>query len=352
MLKRSKSGVKSSQFFSQKSHFASGYFLFVAVAGFYLILAANNVLGIAVAKSKPAKIQSIKGVYEPSGVVQLDDGRLLVVDDESVNPFVVLKTNLDDLTFEASYLQRKVFFKDAIGRISDLEGVTKDSTGHIYAITSQSRNNNGKRKPEREKLIRFGIEGDRLVEPKVRTDFRDELIYAFPILSDAANERKVKKKQGLNIEGLSLSPDNRLLWVGLRAPLVNNRAILIGLTNPQDAVESGEPFHFAPNPILLDLDGGGIRDITYDSQLLAYLILSHNEDTDDEFKLWQWSGHANDVPQRLLLSKLSKLKRTEGITPLTLQGKNMLLMLNDDGNKQKRKMASYHLIEYNQLSSF
>ncbi len=302
-------------------------------------------------ESFTADFQKIHGLFEPSGVVQLDDGRVLAVEDEPTNPFVFLTPNSDAQSFSLSYLRSNVLFHPAMAHISDLEGVTKDPNGRVYAITSQSRKGNGNRDPEREKIIQFSIKEDRLLTSHVRTDFRKKLIKAFPALKDAAKERNVKGEGGLNIEGLTFSPDGNALWVGLRAPLSDDMAILVAVLNPRNSLEAREAFRFSKSFVLLDLEGGGIRDIAYDPILSGYLILSQRENTKNEkaFKLWLWNGNPKTAPRRVRIRDIKKLESTEGITPVRLNGKDQLLLLNDDGNRNKAKPASYLLLDYTQL---
>lgn len=56
---------------------------------------------------------------------------------------------------------------DAFTKLDDLEGIATDRAGFIYAVTSHSRDDDGDEKTSRDKLVRFRIEGDRAVAPKV-----------------------------------------------------------------------------------------------------------------------------------------------------------------------------------------
>jgi hypothetical protein len=94
------------------------------------------------------------------------------------------------------------------------------------------------------------------------------------------------KEKGLNIEGLCTSADGNSMFIGFRNPRpeVNDvkYALLIELYNPEEVVLSGVPAEFGL-PLLLDLDGLGIRSIEYSPTLGQYLIIAgSHKSTDDE----------------------------------------------------------------------
>lgn len=305
----------------------------------------------ASAESRLSESTLIERLFEPSGVVQLDDGRILAVEDEPTSPFVILTPASNGESFDVSKLRLNTLLDPAVGAVNDLEGVTKDLNGDIYAITSQSRKSNGKRDRGREKIIKFSIAGDQIQEVNVRYDFRKRLVKAFPALKEASKKRNVKDENGLNIEGLTFSPDGKVLWVGLRAPVFDGKSILVAILNPRRALETGARFQFSEKLVLLDLNGGGVRDITYDPKLSGYLILSQRENTKKTkgFKLWLWNGSSQSSPSRVRIAGVKKLKKTEGIAPVRLHEKDQLLLLNDDGSRAANTPASYHLIDYLQL---
>ncbi len=298
--------------------------------------------------SRKLGFQPVDGLYEPSGVVQLEDGRLLTVEDEPSRPFAVLTPENDGASFAVQSIRPRSFLDTVVGRIGDLEGVSTSADGFVYAITSHSRKSNGKRDQEREKLLRFKVDGERLYESSVRGDLRNSLTRAYPVLKEAAKERDVKNDRGLNIEGLSFGPQGRYLWIGLRAPLLKKKAVLVGLLNPHKALGDAEKFRFGDRPILLDLNGGGIRDIAYDPHLKGYLILSQREGTSKEksFKLWFWNGKTTVAPQRVRVDGIKNLERAEGVTPVSIAGDDGILILSDDGDRAKNRSASYLLFDY------
>lgn len=301
------------------------------------------------------EFQNIDGLYEPSGIVQLPDGRLLVIEDEPSRAFSLLSPREQENILDVELLRSRspiaALLGGATGKLSDLEGLVTGPQDVIYAITSHSRQGNGKRDHDREKLVRLTIEGDRIGQIDVRTDLRQQLIDAFPTLEDAARERDVKDDAGLNIEGLTFNRRRDSLWIGFRGPLVDDRAILIALQNPQRIFDTDEDFQFGAELQLLDLDGGGIRDVVFDPILDGYLIASQREGTKKEkaFKLWFWDGSFESEPRRVRIDGVKDIQRTEGIASISLAGRNLLMLVSDEGNAGKDKGAEVLLVEYDDL---
>ena len=114
--------------------------------------------------SNPAPtFQSLTGLYEPSAIQQLPDGRFLVVEDEKDHSFSLLTLKPGGDVSSKSLGPGWFHGGDPIWKLDDLEGLTLDSTGQLYAITSHSRNDDGEAQKGREKLARFRIEKDRVV---------------------------------------------------------------------------------------------------------------------------------------------------------------------------------------------
>ena len=121
-----------------------------------------------------SSILKFNQIYEPSGVQQLADGRLLVIEDEPEHPLHILKPTINGKLVEnksLNILLRVAFSK----KLDDLEAITMGPDGYIYATTSHKRNKKGKRKPEREQLIRFKIEGNKVIDTGIVTNLVDAI---------------------------------------------------------------------------------------------------------------------------------------------------------------------------------
>jgi len=98
------------------------------------------------------------------------------------------------------------------------------------------------------------------------------------------------KIDGLNIEGLCTSADGNSIFIAFRNPRpdVNDvsNALIIQINNPEEVVLSGQAADFDP-PMLLDLDGLGIRSMEYSPTLGKYLIVagSHKAGSDEPLQI-------------------------------------------------------------------
>ena len=308
-------------------------------------------VGVVRSEFEGAGFRSAAGIYEPSGVAQLDDGMIVVIEDEPARPFSLLSLDGEAAGLRAQPLRPKSLLSAAIYDFADLEGIASGENGFAYAVTSHSRKNNGKRATEREQLVRFKVENSRLTGMTVVAGLRTALIQQFPDLERAAKERKVKQEAGLNIEGLTFGPRRKTLWLGFRGPLVGDDAILVAIANPSRIFEQGEAIRFGQEPVLLDLDGGGIRGLAYAPHLAGYLILSQRESGKKEkaFKLWLWSGAPDEPARRVRIDGATDLRRAEAVEPIRLNGEEKILLLSDDGHFERRRPARYLLVDYSAL---
>ena len=298
------------------------------------------------------KFSKFELIYEPSGVQQLPDGRFVVVEDEAVHPLDVFSLQPDGRVFEQPVYRSTLLSWSSPNRVlntlEDLEAVAVDERGRIYAITSHSRKENGKRDDKREQLVRFGLEGEQVIDFKVLRGLRKKISRQHGSLKDATKVRDVKDGDGFNIEGLSFDAAKQNLLVGLRSPLAGSDAIIIVLENPRAVFEQDEKPRISDQLITLNLDGGGIRGICYDPHLGGFLIISRK--LNKSFKLWLWSGDADKRPKRIKIPDIKNLRQAEGVTPVVLNGRpEGILIVSDDGMGLKRKPGHYLFLRYDQL---
>lgn len=295
-------------------------------------------------------IAEFNDVYEPSAVQQLADGRVLVVEDEAKRAMSLLTLGEDGRLVENAQNDLKV--TRAFGRkLSDLEGLSTDDAGNIYTITSHSKNNDGERKPDREQLLRFQINGNSVGNIASYTTLRDDLAVADEVrmaIRDATGEEV--NFDDLNIEGLSFYREAGHMLIGLREPMVAGKSIVISITNPREVLEDDVKPKFGA-PILLDLNGGGVRALSYDPVLNTFLIVNEIEGYEGNrySQLWSWSGDAGDAPEPMALPDIINLKNVESIDSIIVDGVPRLLLMSDEGDEKKNRPARYMMLEYSQL---
>ena len=300
------------------------------------------------------KFRKFEQIYEPSGVLQLPDGRFVVIEDEAVHPMGVFSLLPDGQVAEKVLFRSSLFSWSSSNRVlsslEDLEALAMDEQDRIYAITSDSRKANGKRADTREQLVRFGLEGEQIVDFQVLRGLRKKISRQHESLKDATKVRDVKDGGGFNIEGLSFDADKQKLLIGLRSPLADSNAIIVVLENPAAVFDRDEKPRISDQLIELDLAGGGIRAISYDPHLGGFLIISRK--LNKSFKLWLWSGDADESPKRLRIPGLKNLRQAEGVTPVLMDGRpEGILIVSDDGVGVKRKPGHYIFLRYEALVS-
>lgn len=280
----------------------------------------------------------LPGIHEPSAIQQLPDGRFLVVEDEKEHPLSLVTIRADGTT------QVVPLAIDA--QLDDLEGIAVDAAGHVYAVTSHSRSGKGAEKKARERLVRFRIEGGRLVAPVVVAGLKAALVAAHPVLAAAAALRDVKADGGLNIEALEVAPDRQGLLLGFRSPLQAGRALLARLENPDAVFDAGAAPRIAPQLETLDLGGHGLRGMSHVPALGGYLLISGpvaKEQT--QFRLWFWSGRTADAPRRAAVPGLPGFEHAEGVAPALIDGQQKIVIVSDDGDRAAGRPARFLLLD-------
>lgn len=297
-----------------------------------------------------ASFRPLPGLYEPSAIQQLPDGRFIVLEDEKQHPFSLIDIRLDG-SIERVALEPGFFeADDAFWKLDDLEGVALDQTGFIYAVTSHSRTNEGEEKKSRSKLVRFRVEGERAVDSTVVRDLKPALQAAHPVFAAAATVRDVKSDGGLNIEALEVDPDGRRLWLGFRSPLLDGRAILAGIENFAEMFEQGASPRIAGNLITLDLAGHGLRGMAWAPTLKGYLLVAGPvSKAATPFSLWFWSGGANEPARRVDAPGVPDFAHAEGVCPAVLEGRSHIVVVSDDGDRTAGRCAGYLILDPEQL---
>jgi hypothetical protein len=293
---------------------------------------------------------ALSGIYEPSAIQQLPDGRFLVVEDEKQHPFSLVTIRSDGRASSIPLSQGPLEAGHAFRKLDDLEALALDRSGYVYAMTSHSRDGDGDEKKSRDKLARFRIDGDRVVAPMVVSGLKPALAAAHPVLAAAAEILDVKSGGGLNIEALEISPDQQRLLIGFRSPLLDNRAIIASVENPSAIFEAGASPRISPTLETLDLGGNGIRGMSYVTALGGYLVVSGPVAREQvHFQLWFWSGRRGEPARRVTVPGLPGFEHAEGVSPALIDGRQRIIIVSDDGSREDGRFARFLLLDPGQL---
>ena len=280
------------------------------------------------------------GISNPSGAVALNNNVFVVADDED-NLLRIYDRNTSEKPLQT--IKLSTVFKGDIADGEDLE-IDLESAAEIegtyFWIGSHSSSRTGEYREPRHRLLaitikpgandKFSISPAGQIYTTLIADLQDDPrfnTYHF----GKAKKTQAKALGGLSIEGLASTPDNGLL-IGFRNPLSGGdvekgrleggKALMVKLKNPFEVIH-GLKAKFA-DPIELDLEGFGIREITRRKNH-KYLIVAgpyhENIATEDhkkeEGQLYKWSSKSR---------KLNRLKRFE------LEGFNIEAALFYPGN--------------------
>ena len=310
-----------------------------------LIPPANNA-----AELRSLGINMFSGVFEPSAVQQLPDGKLLIAEDEPNHAFSIISIDKTGKFVEDEALDTRVItgFKR---RLSDLEALARDDEGFIYAMTSHSRTRKGNRSPDREHLMRFKIQ-DGNVLGLTSYDNLTQVLETDHKLHDLIRERTKAEVSfdEINIEGMAFDPVKKRLVLGFRDPEFNNMALVAFISNPKDVFERNAKPEF-DEVAVIDIDGGGIRSLNYDPVLKTYVIANEVKDENGQkfSQLWTWSGNPTDEPQKISLPNLQHITNVEAVDSITVNGKPQMILMGDEGNASQKITAKYMLVDYSQL---
>ncbi|MFV2029370.1 DUF3616 domain-containing protein [Neisseria sp. S1] len=322
---------------------------FVGVKSIQSIMPVLADTGQAI-KLRNLGINDFDNIYEPSAVQQLPDGRLLVVEDEPSRAFSLVKFTEDGTLYEDEALDFRLI-RSFQRKLSDLEGLARDNEGYIYATTSHSRNKKGERRPDREHMLRFKIEGNNVHDLRYFSGLTDTLAE-----SDTLNKlirSKINAQvdfEKINIEGLLYDRKQNRLMLGFREPMVNELSMIVVIGNPKEMFENQAKPEFT-DVIFLNLNGGGIRALSYDPVLDTFMIVNEITGYEDNpySQLWTWNGNPQSEPEQLALPEIINLNNVESIDSVTINGESRLMIMSDEGNEKKKRPAKYMMLDYNQL---
>ena len=279
---------------------------------------------------------TFNGACDASAAVALDEKTFVVADDEDN---ILRIYSLDKPGMPIAQFPLNDFLKTNKDKHpeTDIEGCTRVGD-RIYWITSHGRSKKGKWRKNRYLFFATRIIKDGKayrIEPEgspsrgllgaLRAIPGIDLSPSIGRIGADAGIALAPKEQGLNIEGLSVSADGKVLYLGLRNPVPDGKALLIPLENAAGVVAKGEPPRFGV-PLKLDFGARGLRSIEYSAHLKYYLVAAGSRTSGQSSAIFSWSGAADAKP--VLLKVAGKLN-PEAIAPVP--GTAQARVFSDDG---------------------
>jgi hypothetical protein len=209
----------------------------------------------------------------------------------------------------------------------DLEAATRLGD-RAYWLASHARSKKGRLAPERLRLFATTLgEGGAIHVVGQAYDRLVEDIVAAPGLAHlglaAAAGVAPNQEGGLNIEGLTTGPDERVL-IAFRNPTPQGRAILLPILNLDELTAGSGPARFG-DPILLDLDGHGVRALSWWRG--RYLIVGGHYAGGRRSALFTWDGTGRP---EVAAVDLGDYNPEAFFTP---EDRAQILVISDDGER-------------------
>jgi len=314
-----------------------------SIVGFFVVIFTlfDGVNPLAAGSKEKVFVHTFDGVYEPSAVVTLPDNTIVVFEDEGEDCLSLYRV----VTGGKGPMLKRVEAKLPQLKVRDIEGAAVVGE-HLFALTSHSLNKKGERKKKREQLLIFAFADLMRVKYQGDPGLHDRIAAYLKKFYAMADEEIAT----LNVESLVAPPGGDRLLLGLRYPLKAQDTILIPLRVSQKIGSKTITAELIQDTFLLGMDGAGVRAMTYDPVSRSYYLANETRNKKGKMRsrLWGWTGHGRQ-PYPLKIKGLKKLKNIEGATIVTHGGKRLLLVVCDDGRRDKKKGASYGLIEIDSL---
>lgn len=294
-------------------------------------------LWLSIAGQSAPAVEGVEcqGLANASAAVRVGANRILVGADEN-NALLLYDATTGGAPLKVFQTSQWLGLPTGRGEV-DLEGAAR--VGDVlYWIGSHARNKNGKRRPERQRLMGLRVsqeEGDVQLTPVAGpvSTLMEQLTAApglRPFDLAAAAELSPEAPGGLNIEGLAATAEGGL-WIGFRSPVPDAQALLVPLLNPAEVLNQ-KPARWG-DPARVDLGGKGIRDLVWTGR--EYFILAGSPDDGGRTKLMRWGG----AGQAAVPIKVPGLKdlNPEALVVFGTPEKPRLLILSDDGNRKSNE---------------
>lgn len=168
----------------------------------------------------------------------------------------------------------------------------------IYWVTSHGRNTSGKSRPNRQRFFATRWDGRELKPWGIaRLDLWRALVSQSKMIEAVEKCELAPEHGGLSIEGLC-EGKNGTLWLGLRSPLVEGKAMAFTLRGGGDIIRHRHAPLTLSRGWPLDLGGREIRDWLKTGED-GWLVLAGSARNASDFALYDWNGAPKSAPRWL-----------------------------------------------------
>lgn len=251
---------------------------------------------VAAACAAPAA-DRLQGVCDGSALLVTGPGLVLTASDESnrvtLHDLGRSGQQVDAIDLDAA-LQA---LRDKSGgwKEADLEAVARLGDT-LYWIGSHGNDRKGRAEPGRHRLLATRVLSIRPLALRPLGAPQASLLQPLLQRTDAVGQavraaaERAHLDGGIDIEGLAPASATSL-WLGFRSPLVEGRALVVELLNPEGTTLRGEAPRLG-EPLLLDLGGDGVRDLAAGLRPSDIQVLSGSAREGGQAALWAWAPPA------------------------------------------------------------
>jgi hypothetical protein len=261
-----------------------------------------------------------RGVSDASGAVSLEPGgtRFLMASDEDqeVTCIRLYDAVVDGDAIEAFSLDHEKLNPDPEEPELDLEAAAWLGERIVW-IGSHSRSKKANIRPSRHRLFatQLSWKNGKPALTVIGVPYCSlvaDLGKRWPSLE--LDPKLPPKEGGLSIEGLSNTSNADELLIGVRSPLIDEKALIVRLSNAEEVLDCGATPRF-DEPLLLDFAGRGIRSIEFWPERQRFVILAGPAGDKGDFSLYWWVGTAAAQPEEIEAVRFSQMKLGECVAP-------------------------------------
>jgi hypothetical protein len=291
-------------------------------------IAAIGLVLSACATAPPYRTVVFEGTCDASGAVAIDSERFAVADDED-NVLRIYHADRGGPPLRTYDLTPSLGLADSVHVEADMEAATNIGD-RAFWLTSHARTKGGEVAPNRLLFVATNIPNETRpleLRGKIHRTLLSELandVHLARFELAKAGERPPQELGGLNIEGMTATPESEIL-IGFRNPIPEGRALIARVLNPVEIADGKEAR--VGEPVLLDLEGRGVRSLSWWRG--DFLILAGSYAYERSTRLYRWDGitaKATEVPL-----DFADLNPEAFFTP---EDREEAMILSDDGHRE------------------